>query len=214
MKELERLHLGVLNDEFLETSDVDQEEGNPREPVYGSDSACYYNCLAYAAKKFGWKCSPDKFAKDYCYGNMYKSIYEDDKWEGTGCRDEMYDGPYVGNNSFPPEPNPQAYNYMTNYFTTTDNHWARKSEDVKKLMEPGISGYVMGVIKTKDVNGCERPIDDNKHAVILQSISSSGVYSYYDPSSGEYGSCTPCDVLYAGKLTGVKEKVLEGKKKK
>ncbi len=218
MKELKKLNVGNIDEpQLLQTEqDNDESEKRVKEPIYGSDEACFYNCLAYAAKKFGWKCSPGKFADDYYDGSMYNSIYGNNKkWSGTGCKTESKEGPNVGIPSgISYIPNPVAYNYIENYFTTTGGGWKRKEDEVKKLMEPGISGYVMGVIQTRDSNGClSLSLSANKHAVILQYISPSGEYHYYDPTNGEYKSCIPSDVLYAGKMTGVKEEVLEKKKK-
>ena len=66
-------------------------------------------------------------------------------------------------------------------------------------MNTSTNGYVMGVIS---VGSNDR---DNKHAVILQSLSSDGEYSYYDPSNGKYGKCTQSDIRYAGKVTGLRK---------
>lgn len=168
-------------------------ETEEREPYFGDKRACYYTCLAYFASKYGWDCSPRKFSNDYYNGNMDPN----DGWEGTYDKTEKWEGPNVG--SFIDGqwvPNPTAYDYMSNYFETEGSAWSRGAE-VEGLLSNG-SGYVMGVIDMKNES-------NNKHAVILQSYSD-GTYSYYDPQRGQHGTCAAFELIYAGKVTGLKSK--------
>ena len=214
MKELKKLNVGNIDEPQL-TSTNNEEDDKPQEPKFGSSSACFYNCLAYCALKFDWKCDPSTFAQDYKDGSLYKSIYgktETDetklKWRGTGCLDEKLNGPYIDNQ----ENHNLSHvpcDYTNNYFDMQNSRWSVR-DGVKKLMEPSIGGYVMGVIAPSSNNsswGCEQSESKYKHAVILQSVSTTGEYSYYDPTTGKNGKCTQSQVLLGMKLTGVKEAV-------
>lgn len=201
-KIITKMEVDILNFN-LENSNPNSEDGQdkkPKEPNYGSGYACFYNCMAYFAEKFGWKCKPETFAQDYYDGSLYNSKYSDGKWQGTGCKKERDIGPNAGEELRPNEwyPNHVAYDYMSSYFNTESNHWSQ-NDDIKDLMNTSTSGYVMGVIS---VGSNDR---DNKHTVILQSLSSDGEYSYYDPSNGKYGKCTQSDIRYAGKVTGLRK---------
>ena len=57
------------------------------------------------------------------------------------------------------------------------------------------SGVVMGAYKVDE---------STSHAVIFESYSD-GVYTYYDPSTGNRGSVSDSDVLGAIKATGLRE---------
>lgn len=212
MKELERLHLGVLN-ELQGNISVPEEE--PEEPKYGSSQACFYNCMAYIAEKFGWKCSPEKFSQDYMDGSLYKSRYGKDvdennlRWKGTGCEAEKEKGPYAGEDRYGNGdlyPNRTAYSYMDGYFKSVGRDWAQTG-DIVGLTQLGISGYILGVMQPteRDSSGCVNK-SKNMHSVIIQSYSSKKkVYSYYDPTTGKYGKCSLSDMRYAGMFTELRE---------
>lgn len=213
MRNLETLNVGEITEPQLNTSAGSDgtEDDDPQKPVYGSDTPCFYNCLAYVAEMFGWHCSPTEFANDYEYGSMYKERFGEaaakspSGWKGTGRDKDRLNGPdsYVVRNENR-YANPQAHDYVDAYFNTFNNGWQTTNE-VPRLLDFTIGGYVIAVkdqIK-RDSNGCVEK-GSNEHAVILESYDKKKeTYSYYDPTSGKEGTCSKTDVHYGDFIRGI-----------
>lgn len=212
MRNLDTLNVGEITEPQLNASaEGNAEEDNPQKPVYGSDTPCFYNCLSYVAEMFGWHCSPTEFANDYKDGSMYKERFGDAAaksptgWKGTGCDNDRLKGPdsYVERNNYK-FANIQAHDYMDAYFNTFNNGWQTTNE-VPRLLDFTIGGYVIAVKNQKkvDSNGCEEKGKD-MHAVILESYDKKKeTYSYYDPTSGKQGTCSKTDVRYGDFIRGI-----------
>ena len=198
MEEIKKLDTGFESSKsestessLLASSGNGNDNGNDKEPKYSKETPCYYNCLAYIASKYGWKCSPYDFADDYSWGTMKSD------WSGTWNKDDKLIGPNASGydengNSIP---NPEAYSYIENYFDTEGSGWVR-GKAIGSLMTSEQQGIVMGVITTPG---------SNMHAVILKERAY-GVYSYYDPTTGVSGQLLAGSIAYAGKVTGLKKK--------
>lgn len=193
MKKLSKLSI------FDECMNPELSENEMRETVggYGGTNDCFFDCMAYITKKLGGdNTSPSYFMNDYVNGagNL------NDNWEVTKVPGDGLYGPQMFDDNG--NLNEDISNYMSNYFNTVDNTsgsggWTTGSSDISSLFDDKKtgSGVVMGAYKVDE---------STSHAVIFESYSD-GVYTYYDPSTGNRGSVSDSDVLGAIKATGLRE---------
>ncbi len=192
MKKLSKLSI------FDECMNPELSESEMRETVggYGGTNDCFFDCMAYITEQFGGdNTSPSYFMNDYVNGagNL------NDNWEGTKVPGDGLYGPPIFDKSG--ALNGDIANYMSNYFEIVDNTtgsggWTKDS-DIQSLFddEKTGSGFIMGAYRVDE---------STSHAVIFESYSD-GVYTYYDPSTGNRGSASGGDVLGAIKATGLRE---------
>ena len=164
---------------FDECMNPELSENEMRETVggYGGTNDCFFDCMAYITKKLGGdNTSPSYFMNDYVNGAGNLN----DNWEGTKVPGDGLYGPQMFDDN-----------------TSGSGGWTTGSSDISSLFDDKKtgSGVVMGAYKVDE---------STSHAVIFESYSD-GVYTYYDPSTGNRGSVSDSDVLGAIKATGLRE---------
>ena len=178
-----------IEDEILRGGEgSDNGSGSGSGSMAGS-KFCFYDCLEKTGRRYHVKdangkfISNSKFAKSYPGDETEKEI---GPYTQTDVKDE--NGKPVtdrfGNKL--KQPNPEAHNFINNYFETKDDSWQEDKEKIRSYVidnNGGNDGDILAILNITDEFG--HP-SKNSHAVIIEDYDSTKGYYCWDPSIRAY----------------------------
>lgn len=196
MKTLKRLAIGQLNDlEKLSMNEQKNIIGG-----YGGEGNCFFNCLEFLNQKYGchegW--TYENYANDYVngQGNLY------DDWMGTNTDEGLDVGPGFVNfeeNWL----NNQPFEYMAHCFNTEGSQWTLSGSNVAGFFGSPSDGSDNPTIVGTYLVG--EPGSGVVHCVIFTGYdSSTGLFNYFDPTTGSSGTIEEEKVICGAQVNGCK----------
>jgi len=161
---------------------------------YGSN--CFFNCMVYLDSLYN---SEDE--EEHLTCEDYHDLFHDGSfWSfGSDANNTKY-GPMnyiVDENTQKEVVNHHSHDFINMFFETKESEWQEDAEAIEGLLKKQKGenkGKVLAVI-WHPTGEC--------HAVILDQEAGND-FTYYDPTTKEYKKVSKDDVLYATKITGMK----------
>ena len=137
----------------------------------GSDiyNNCFFNVMAAACGEYELEQTSEQLHHKY-FNDGFGDEYE--RTHGPYSMTKNKDGEYV--------PNPNAHNFITQYFVTKDEEWQSDTHVIENYCVHNSGNNKGIVIAVVDMG----PEYENDHVIIL-THAQGNIYTYNDPTSGE-----------------------------
>lgn len=197
MKKLKRIAVG----QFGELQKISQKEQRTYVGGYGGDGNCFFNCLEYLNNKYGchegW--TYEDYANDYVNGNGNPN----DQWGGTNNLDDGKDSGPAFVNWEENKLNNEPFSYLSNCFDTEGSQWTLTGSRIAEFFNSDPNGSDNSTVVGTYLWGNTE--NGGTHCVIFTDYDeSSGIFSYFDPTTGSTGSINRSSVICGAKVNGCK----------
>lgn len=198
MKKLKRITVGQLG----ELQKISQKEQRSYVGGYGGNGNCFFICLEYLNTKYdcheGW--TYKNYADDYVNGkgNPY------DEWDGIHDKKQGKNKRPAFVNWEENTLNNEPFSYLSNCFDTEGSQWTTTGSRIAEFFNSSPNGSDNRTVVGAYLWGST----DNKggtHCVIFTNYDeTSGMFSYFDPTTGSTGSIDKYHVICGAKVNGCK----------